>query len=461
VLLTPACRTDSIVSLLRLSLNFVHSVSEEALGSSSVCPFTVLLISIPPSLRPEFVVYNVLPAAAIAAATAADELMLVCSQDVSISGDSSPTFVCATNHHHSPLVHKEPQILRGTALAEAAAHATGLKLEASDTAALFLLHLGEDGFRQLDLLQLNLWLVNGQYTTAVQQLLLLITSTHYLLHDAPATNLNSFMTCSASTPCLHLVYIHKRFVVPAPTYYSPSSLPFSRTNYSTDIDAAGGHYFSTLVLRQKPWRRFIPALSADDEPSASMRQWREREGQWRESKPHTDHRLRYIDEHDDTAADNTRLSLKTKHMDLDVMPLEEHLVLDRCNFDAFSSIFASSPPIQTSLRLLIACRCNDGCDAASWSLTVVLGLHKRPANFLRVFRAVVEGSASVSRIIFTLNGSPHVEEFRSLIAEARLHPAITERGIRLDVAESSVEVGFYFRCCRKSVKHCFIHIARR
>jgi len=78
-------------------------------------------------------------------------------------------------------------------------------------------------------------------------------------------------------------------------------------------------------------------------------------------------------------------------------------------------------------------------------VTVVLGLHMRPANFRAVFNAVVGGSAAVSRVIFTMNGSPHAQEFRALIAEARTHPAVVAGGVRLDVVEASVEVGFYFR----------------
>jgi hypothetical protein len=75
----------------------------------------------------------------------------------------------------------------------------------------------------------------------------------------------------------------------------------------------------------------------------------------------------------------------------------------------------------------------------------VLGLHKRPANFHRVFQAVLDSSAAVSRIIFTINGSPFAEQFRSLIDEARQHAAVAARGVRMDIVESSAEVGFYFR----------------
>ncbi len=49
------------------------------------------------------------------------------------------------------------------------------------------------------------------------------------------------------------------------------------------------------------------------------------------------------------------------------------------------------------------------------------------------------------RVIFTINGSPFQHQFRSLIEEARLHPVAAARGMRLDLVESSSEVGFYFR----------------
>ncbi len=75
----------------------------------------------------------------------------------------------------------------------------------------------------------------------------------------------------------------------------------------------------------------------------------------------------------------------------------------------------------------------------------MLGLHRRPANFRRVFQAVLDSSAAVSRVIFTLNGSPFADDFRSLIDDARRHPAVEARGMRLDLVESSAEIGFYFR----------------
>ena len=78
----------------------------------------------------------------------------------------------------------------------------------------------------------------------------------------------------------------------------------------------------------------------------------------------------------------------------------------------------------------------------------MLSLHRRPANFHRVLQAVVLGSAAVSRIIFTMNGSPHADEFRALIEEAKRDAAVVARGVQLDLVESSVEVGFYFRFLR-------------
>ena len=75
----------------------------------------------------------------------------------------------------------------------------------------------------------------------------------------------------------------------------------------------------------------------------------------------------------------------------------------------------------------------------------MLGLHRRPANFHRVFQAVLDSSAVVSRVIFTLNGSPFAEDFRSLVEHARQHAAVVARGMRVDLVESSSEAGFYFR----------------
>lgn len=75
----------------------------------------------------------------------------------------------------------------------------------------------------------------------------------------------------------------------------------------------------------------------------------------------------------------------------------------------------------------------------------MLGLHKRPANFQRVFQSILGSSAPISRVIFTINGSPFAELFRSLIDDARRDPAVAARGMKLDVVESSSEVGFYFR----------------
>jgi len=378
----PLLRTDAIVALLHVAITFVDAGSSQPLGSSSACPFTLPLIHIPPSLHPEFIAYDVPPAAAAAAAAAAAHHMLDCAHDISAGTHAPSSFICTVQHHPSSLLHPsssllQPEHLRipAPALAAAAARATGVTLEAPADAALFLLGLGDfGGFDTLASLQLNVWLVNGQYSAAVQQLLLLVAATHYLV-AAAAVHHNALVNCSAApaplpahlpSPCIHLLYIHRRFVAPAPTRYSPSLLPFGRTNYSADIDGAGGHLFATLLQRQQPWQQLLPALAADAGPSEVMQEWGQRVGQWRDSSAvRQQQHLRYGS--DDAAAaaaaggSGGEASVKSSDLDLDVLPLEENLVLDRRPpphshtpppFPPHTIIPSSSPPPPPPLQML-------------------------------------------------------------------------------------------------------------
>jgi hypothetical protein len=170
----------------------------------------------------------------------------------------------------------------------------------------------------------------------VQQVLLLIAASHYLARAVAVTQ-NALVNCSAAAApqashlpptCMHLVYINKRFVGTVPTRYSQSILPFGRTNYSADIDSAGGHYFATLLNRQQPWTNMIPELPENHHAHQQILKYR----------TSTRHLM-----HSDGASAEVSASVKSIDLDLAAMPLEEHVVLDRCALaDQFLNIVFSS-----------------------------------------------------------------------------------------------------------------------
>jgi hypothetical protein len=180
--------------------------------------------------------------------------------------------------------------------------------------------------------------VKGKYSPAVQQLLLLVAATHYLVHAAAVTE-NSLVDCSSDAPvaahlpptCMHLIYIHKRFVLPLPSRYSHATLPFGRTNYSAEVESAGGHYFATLLNRQQPWNSMIPEQNSDSTISNATQQWEQRVPlEWQQL---TQQALKYsrtagCDGGSESSEGNS--SVKSINLGLTLMPLEEELVLDRC-----------------------------------------------------------------------------------------------------------------------------------
>ncbi len=320
-----------MLALLYLSLSIFapDMVDAKPLGSSiGACAFTVPLVHFPSSIHPEFVAFHIPPTAVAAAMATSDQHTLDCVYDITQGGLAPRVFICTALR--SPPVLAEQHVIPASLLAAAAAHALGLSLEAPADAALHLLDQGDGVLDKLSALQLNLWLVNGLYSPCVQQLLLLIAATHYLVHAAAVTD-NALVDCSAAPApaaahlpptCMHLIYIHKRFVAPVPSRYSHIILPFGRTNYSADVESAGGHYFATLLNRQGPWNHMIPERTLGDSPSNVTEQWWQRVLQLQqELKP------RLPTGHAHLGAD---YSLENMNLGLTAMPAEEELVLDRC-----------------------------------------------------------------------------------------------------------------------------------
>ncbi len=318
-------RSDGVVALLHLSLSiYPHDAfgAKPLGGSVGACAFTVPLIHFPSYIHPEFVAFHIPTTAVAAAMAAADEHALDCVHDITQDHQAPSIFICTVFRQASPL-QVEQQFIPSSLLAAAAAHATGLSLEAPAEAVLHLLNQGTDVIDDLSTVTLNLWLVDGRYSTSVQQLLLLIAASHYLARAVAVTQ-NALVNCSAvAAPqashlpptCMHLVYINKRFVGTVPTRYSQSILPFGRTNYSADVDSAGGHYFATLLNRQQLWTNMIPELPENHHAQ-------QQKLKYRHSTSH--------DMHSGGASGEVNASVKSIDLDLAAMPLEEHVVLDRC-----------------------------------------------------------------------------------------------------------------------------------
>jgi hypothetical protein len=320
-------RTDRVLALMHLTLSmFAHdAVDAQPLGSSiGACAFTVPLLHFPSSIYPEFIAFHIPPAAVAAAMATSHQHTLDCVYDITQDDRAPPIFICTALR--SP-ARAEQLLIPASLLAASAAHAMGLSLEAPADAALHLLDQGDGVLDKLSSLQLNLWLVNGLYPPSVQQLLLLIAATHYLVHAAAVTD-NALVDCSAAAAsatthlppiCMHLIYIHKRFVAPVPSRYSHIILPFGRTNYSADVESAGGHYFATLLNRQRPWAHIIPEQTFGDSPSNETKQWWQRvlQLQQRRSPGHAHH--------------GAHKSVENMNLGLTAMPAEEELVLDRCS----------------------------------------------------------------------------------------------------------------------------------
>jgi hypothetical protein len=357
-------RSDGVVALLHLSLS-IHPHDDFGAkplgGSVGTCAFTVPLIHFPSYIHPEFVAFHIPPTAVAAAIAAADEHALDCVHDIAQDDQAPSVFICTVFRQASPL-QAEPQVIPSSLLAAAAAHATGLSLEAPAEAALHLLNQGTGIFDALSTVQLNLWLVDGRYSTNVQQLLLLIAASHYLAHAVAVTQ-NALVNCSAAAApeashlpptCMHLIYINKRFVGAVPTRYSQSILPFGRTNYSADVDSAGGHYFATLLNRQQLWTNMIPEHALDVGASDVTERWPPENQHAQQQKLKYRHSTRH-DMHGDGASGQFNATVKSIDLDLAAMPLEEHVVLDRCAradqlFDAVLSSFMhvclTPPPFQ-------------------------------------------------------------------------------------------------------------------
>jgi hypothetical protein len=349
-----------VIALLHLSLSMSShdDIDATSLGSSiGASAFTVPLIHFPSFIHPEFIAFHIPPTAAAAAFAAAQRMMLDCVYDIAQDGHAPPVFIC--NMLSSSPVPVEQRIVPASLLAAAAEHATGVSLEAPADAALHLLDQGDGVLDKLFSLQLNLWLVKGRYSPAVQQLLLLVAATHYLIHAAAVTE-NSFVDCSAASApvaanlppiCMHLIYIHKRFVLPLPSRYSHTTLPFGKTNYSAEVECAGGHYFATLLNRQQPWNSMIPEPNSDSTISNATQQWEQRVPL--ESQLLMQQALKYsrpaeCDSGCESSEENS--SVKSINLGLTLMPLEEELVLDRCanaanvlTLKRFPSIFLDLP----------------------------------------------------------------------------------------------------------------------
>lgn len=333
-----------MVALFHLSLRFfLLSIDEMVqLGSSSMpCAFTLPLMHFPPFTRPEFIAFHIPPPSIAAATAAADQSPLDCVHDIT-RGDHAPSaFICTAFRRHSSHPMAEQHVIPASSLAAAATQATGVSLEGPAHSALHLLDLGDALLDKLQVLKLSLWLVNGQYPAALQQLLLLVAATHYLVRADAVTD-NALVNCStaaAPTPshlpptCMYLLYIHKRFVNPAPSCYSHSMIPFGRANFSTALESMGGHYFATLLYRQRPWNHMIPEQTADDSPSDLIQQWsdvaaltaevlKQQKLTYRCAAGHSDAVCREPDEEDTS-------SVKGINLGLQIMPLENQIVLDR------------------------------------------------------------------------------------------------------------------------------------
>ncbi len=331
-----------MIALLHLTLGFFSGdISDSFQLGSAACPFTLPLIDFPSSIHPEFVAFDVPPAAVAAATAAAGQRMLDCVRDITHGHRASSVFICVSFSHHFLPPAVEQLVVPASSLAETAALAAGLSLEASADDALQLLVHGDALFENLLSLNLNLWLLDGLYSPAVQQLLLFIAATHYLVRASAVTD-NALVNCSAIEPtssllpptCMRLLYIHKRFVYPAPSHYSHSMLPFGRTNFSAAIEAAGGHLFATLLHRHWPWTHTVPERVTDHSSSELIAQWSER-------ALLEDHFLNQQKLTYGCAAGNSERvcresadddsSVKRINLELDIVPLEEQLVMDRCN----------------------------------------------------------------------------------------------------------------------------------
>ncbi len=347
-----------MIALLHLSLSFFpDDVSDSfKVGSSSLsCPFTLPLIHFPSLTHPEFAAFNIPPPAVAAASAAGDKQLLDCVHDIS-QGDRIPSiFICTEFSDHSSPLMAEQRIIPASSLAATAALASGLSLESPADDALQLLVQGGAVFDNLLSLKLNLWLVDGRYSPAVQQLLLFIAATHYLVRAAAVTA-NALVNCSAveSTrshlppTCMDLFYIHKRFVDPLPSQYSFSMLPFGRTNYSAAIESSGGHYFATLLHRHQPWIHMIPELSTDDSASDLIQVWSQRaalDGHLLQQQKLTYGRSAGNSESVYLQSIENDASVKSANLELEIMPLEEQLVMDRCDHAAeFLFLFATCKP---------------------------------------------------------------------------------------------------------------------
>jgi hypothetical protein len=341
-----------VVALFHLSLRFFSLSIDEVLqlGSSSVpCAFTLPLIHFPPFTRPEFIAFHIPPPAVAAATAAADQGPLDCVHDIS-QGDHAPSlFICTAFRRLSSHPIAEQQIIPASSLAAAATRATGVSLEGPADSALHLLDLGDALLGKLHVLKFSLWLVNGRYSPAVQQLLLLITATHYLVRADAVTD-NALVNCStAAAPthshlppsCMYLLYIHKHFVNPAPSRYSHSMIPFGRANFSTAFESMGGHYFATLLHRQRPWIHMIPEQTVDDSPSELIEQWSDvapllpevhiqQKLTYRCATGHSEGRKKEEGAcHESDEEDKSWV--KGINLGLQIMPLENQLVLDRCH----------------------------------------------------------------------------------------------------------------------------------
>ncbi len=229
---SPPRRTDAVVALLHLSLYFIPVESEtsdgEPISRSGTCAFSVPLIHFPPSTNPEFIAFLIPPDAVAAAAAAADQHRLDCVYGINTSLHAPPIFICSTFHHTAYPTLAKQQAIAGSSLAAAASQIFGLSLEAPADAALHLLDQGDGVFDRLSSLDLKLWLINEQYPPAVQNMLLLIAATHYLVRATAVTE-NALVNCSVAPSlahtnvpptCMQLLYIHKRFVFPIPSRYN-------------------------------------------------------------------------------------------------------------------------------------------------------------------------------------------------------------------------------------------------
>jgi hypothetical protein len=295
----------------------------------------------PPSIFPEFTAYLIPPAAIAAALAAADQHSLDCMYDINRDSNFPCVFICSTSQNTVYPVLVEQQSIAGPFIAAAASQTCGLSLESPAHAALYLLNQGDGVFDKLSFLQLKLWLVDGQYSTAVQNMLLLIAASHYLVRATAVTE-NALVDCSVASSlastnapptCMHLIYIHKRFVVPLPSRYNDNMVPFGLRNFSADIEAEGGHYFATLLQRHTPWAHMIPEQTLDDEPVDMLQQWSTRT--LLEDNQFWQQKLKYRlstahNAHSHYPSRDGDAAVKIVNLDRAFLPLEEQVVLDRC-----------------------------------------------------------------------------------------------------------------------------------